>query len=1072
MLCTQITRRCHEHPEDLAGQTVLAPDPSVPSLGAKGVPCAGTIMIRVPDHGPVDVFRVTDHQDAVDRLPRGTSLSTVPLIKVLHRMSKPKLLIEQWLPIEAIGAECMRDASAAKKPPLNRLHVWWARRPLTVSRAAILSSLLPAYPTEDDPEVRPWPDRLRSLFPTFQSYKDWFIRLIGILGDPVAGKKLIEWAKIENKKLKFNPYGYARAFTINPSEEQLEQLYDLLEWTWGTREITFCDPMAGGGSIPFEALRYGLTVYANELNPVASVILKATLDYPARFGPSLVEDIKKYGRIWCERVRARLESFFPLATPDENIFAYLWARVVSCPETGKSVPLSPNWWLRKGSEPMAVRVIANPKEKRCRFEIVRGATACMKAHPDKGTVKRGTGISPWTGDAIDGDYIKAEAQAGRMGQQLYAVGIKKIGDFSFRSPTEADEDAVSRAEREVTKKWAAWEASGLIPDEPRHEGRADWACQIYGATRWSDTYSPRQLLTFATFIETLNEVRVRSKSELSPERFGAVRTYLTLTMGKSTDYNSRQVRWDATRDKIVNSFARHDLSMRWSFAEFDSSRNLLAWTASQVCDATLGLVALTGPRNGDWFSARKERPVDRLKLETGPAQSIKGTRNGQMRCICVDPPYYDNVMYSECSNFFYVWMKRTLGDQFPQLFDTTLTNDEDEVVMNAARFKMTGKKAKALATADYENKMFACFKEMNRILDPDGVLTVMFTHKQVQAWDTLGSSLMRAGFRIDASWPVHTESEASLHQAKKNAAASTILLVCRKRETSGEHVWWDDLKGQVRKTARETAERFEQEGIRGVDLYISTFGPVLSIISEHWPVLTSNTDPKTGDPIPLQPGEALDLARSEVINLRKQGLLLGRSVEFDPVTDWYLMAWDAFRAQEFPADEARKLALALGLDLEANLVREERLVSKKGKNVTIALPDRQAQEGYGGPRRRVIHAPDRQPAHGDDGLRGGRLEGMPGLHRPSRLASRQPDQGTRAGGDASDPDHSWEGRQVPAPRDDDPGRPAAPRLGGPAGSAGRGGPHDREPASTVRQTVGRCRRRRGRGGSRRRAGRG
>jgi adenine-specific DNA methylase len=302
-------------------------------------------------------------------------------------------------------------------------------------------------------------------------------------------------------------------------------------------------------------------------------------------------------------------------------------------------------------------------------------------------------------------------------------------------------------------------------------------------------------------------------------------------------------------------------------------------------------------------------------------------------------------MYAECSNFFYVWMKRTLGGVFPELFASELTNDEDEVVMNAARFKAMGKKAKSLATADYENKMFACFTEMNRVLHPDGVLTVMFTHKQVQAWDTLGSSLMRAGFRIDASWPVHTESEASLHQAKKNAAASTILLVCRKREASGEPAWWDDLKGQVKETARETARRFEQEGIRGVDLYISTFGPVLSIISERWPVLTSNTDAKTGDPIPLQPGEALDLARREVINLRKHGLLLGRHVEFDPVTDWYLMAWDAFRAQEFPADEARKLALALGLDLEAHLVRDKRLVAKKGKNVSLALPGARRKMG-------------------------------------------------------------------------------------------------------------------------------
>lgn len=311
----------------------------------------------------------------------------------------------------------------------------------------------------------------------------------------------------------------------------------------------------------------------------------------------------------------------------------------------------------------------------------------------------------------------------------------------------------------------------------------------------------------------------------------------------------------------------------------------------------------------------------------------------------MDPPYYDNVNYSELADFFYVWQRKNLGDTFPDFFTSPYTPKDEEAIANTARFLNSPKNKKILAFKDYENKMFACFKEMNRVLHPDGVLTVMFTHKQVQAWDTLGSALMRAGFRIDASWPVHTESEASLHQAKKNAAASTILLACRKRGASSEPAWWDDLKGRVRDTARITAEQFEKDGIKGVDLYISTFGPVLSIISERWPVLTSETDPKTGDPLPLQPGEALDLARQEVVNLRKQGLLLGRSVEFDPVTDWYLLAWDAFRAQEFPADEARRLALALGLDLEANLVKVKRLVTKKGKNVTLSLPSARRKKG-------------------------------------------------------------------------------------------------------------------------------
>jgi adenine-specific DNA methylase len=243
-------------------------------------------------------------------------------------------------------------------------------------------------------------------------------------------------------------------------------------------------------------------------------------------------------------------------------------------------------------------------------------------------------------------------------------------------------------------------------------------------------------------------------------------------------------------------------------------------------------------------------------------------------------------------------------------------------------------------------------------------MTVMFNHKQVDAWDTLGMALLRAGFKIDASWPVHTESEHSLHQAQKNAAASTILLVCRKRimtkpPTPGpklgqdasepsdfaQAVWWDDLKGHVRQVAREKAAEFAQQGVSGVDLYISTFGPVLAVISEHWPVLTSQVDEKTGQPVPLRPEMALDLAREEVIALRKRGLLLGREIQFDPLTDWYLMAWDAFKAEEFPADEARKLAIALGLDIEEDLVRGARVIAKKGGSVVLQAPAQRRRRG-------------------------------------------------------------------------------------------------------------------------------
>jgi putative DNA methylase len=250
----------------------------------------------------------------------------------------PPVLIESWLPIEELGVESRRERGASSAlPPLYFLHVWWARRPLTVSRAAVLASLLPQWDSN-------WPSELLSKFPTEESYQEWFSHLLGIRGDPVAGYKLVLWAKSKGIRLKEHPYGAApRAFTVNPDQEDLTTMLDLLQHNWQDVQLTVMDPMAGGGSIPFEALRYGFTTYAGELNPVASVILKATLDYPARFGMELADEILKWGKEVNRRASARLKKFFPMRS-GERIRRYMWARTVACPATGKPVPLSPNWF--------------------------------------------------------------------------------------------------------------------------------------------------------------------------------------------------------------------------------------------------------------------------------------------------------------------------------------------------------------------------------------------------------------------------------------------------------------------------------------------------------------------------------------------------------------------------------------------------------------------------------------------------------------------------------------------------------------------------------------------------------
>ncbi len=845
---------------------------------------------------------------------------------------RPRTLIEDWFPIETIGCESMRERGASSAlPPLYFLHVWWARRPLTASRAALLASLMPSW---NDDVARF--GRERGCFLSEVEYRDWFVRLSGIHGDPVTARAKLQLAGEAGHRIP-NPYTHDRAFTVAVPPEMLKDFEDLLEQSNGHRNRTVLDPFSGGGSIPFEALRYGFDTHATELNPVACTILRGTLDYPFAFGPALTNDLRKYGRVLCQSVQELLRPHFSHVADEAKAVgvAYIWARTVRCPYTGEPIPLAPNWWLsRSGSTGIAVRPVFDADSETARFEIVEiDGTAAGGFDPGEGTLARGAARSPWANDqSVGSEYIKTEAQEGRMGSQLYCVAVKRArGGFDYRPPTEADQRAVEAAEEKLAVELPRWEAQGFVPTEAYPEVSSDMRPLRYGMPTWADMFAPRQLLALCSYVEALHELVPEIKKELPRDRAKAVVTYLGMVLSKAVNYNSYLASWHSGRQVMRGVFDRHDFAFKWTYGEFDASRNLFPWALDQVCDAYEGIAKLAEPAHRVF--ERAETPVP-VQVTRASAADLSHIPDGSVDVVLTDPPYYDNVMYGELSDYFYVWLKRTVGSVHPDLFGDELANKDDEAVANPARFARLGRKKKQLACADYERKMAAAFREAHRVLADDGVLTVMFTHKKVEAWDTLAMSLLEAGFAIHSSWPVHTESEHSLHQAKKNAAKSTILLTCRKRSAGSEPAWWEDIRGRVRRTARETAEQLQEQGISGVDLYIATFGPTLAILSENWPVLSADFDKETGEPKPLRPDVALDLARTEVVELRKRGLL-GRDTRFDPVTDWYLMAWDAFRAAEFPADEARKLALALGLDLERDIITGHRILKKKGASVEL-----------------------------------------------------------------------------------------------------------------------------------------
>lgn len=856
-------------------------------------------------------------------------------------------LIEQWFPAATVGAESLRERGASSAlPPINFLHVWWARRPLTASRAAIVASLLPAWPTAAEADVDPHAARvLKELTAEFPAgpdgYHAWFLQVLGIAGDPVAGREAIAAAKETGERLDNGGYGYPRAFTRSPTADETARLARLAALRAAVSDPpVVLDPFAGGGSIPFEAARYGCEAVANELNPVAAAVLTGTVDLPFRLPSDFAETIREWGGEWAGRVRRRLEAFFPLEV-GETIAAYIWAHTVPCPATGRPTPLAPDYWLARGNagRDVALRVEADAATGRVEREVIEGPGAALWG--GRATYKSGTATSIWTGQTFDSNYIVERAQAGEMGEMLLAVSVTRPGRSGrqFRVPSDTDLAALDAARVEVDRLLPSWEVHDLVPSEPIPYG-TDTRPQKHGLLLWRELFTPRQLLTVATALEELHRVVGDARGELPADQARAVGLYLGFALDKSVDYNGMLSSWDATRVKVRNVFDRHDFSFKWSFAEFDGAHALIPWAVEQVADAYGGIAKLAVP------SGRIRSVSVPARIRVGSAADLAGVPSVSVDAVITDPPYYDNVMYGECSDYFLVWLRRSLRDTWPEFCGLFLSDKQAEAVANSSLFDTVApsgrgrrvrgaKTASDLADEHYEELLTRCFAEAHRVLKDDGVMTVMFTHKRVDAWDTLGQALLEAGFAVSSSWPVHTESEHSLHQARKNAASSTILLTCAKR-AAGAPAYWADIRGRVAVAARDAAARFSAAGMHGIDLTLATFGPVLSVLSQSWPVYTGELD-GDGNPELIRPDRALDLAREEVARLKMRGLLGGREVGFDRVTDWWLLAWSDFGAAEFPSGEALKLSLATHLDLD-QLAKVHKVIKATSGTVTILTP--------------------------------------------------------------------------------------------------------------------------------------
>ena len=822
-------------------------------------------------------------------------------------MPRPRLLIEEWLPAQAICVECTRERSTGQQPPDKRLHVWWARRPLVVSRAAVLASLLPA-------------DFDRAVFE----------RLLGF-GRP--GKEIVEIRALMDAGVQVQGgFGSGRAFSNPLREDDLALMLSTVDSRWGAG-ATVLDFMSGGGSIPLESARLGFHTLANELNPVACSVLEATIDYPFRFGARLAERARHWGKEWERRAAKRLAPFYPKET-NALVHAYIFARTVPCPTTGFPTPLVPDWSLLKpkgGRQLVAVPQVINKRTGEWTITptwVGKGAGEVRT--PPTRTYGGGNGVSLFTNEVIPGDYIKAQAQQGNMGSALYAVALKKPRGLEFRAAEQADLNALASAEVELARFRPHWERDNIIPTEGVPPGSKTGNLTTLskgtdlplkrGQNAWADMFAPRQLLAMGVLVEELRRLRPEIVAAEGEDLGEAVVHMLAVALDKFVDYNNVLNTWESTRGILKHIFQRHDFSFKATYGEFATvvAGGGLEWCIDNACDASTAISRLP--------HASSSKPPT---ITHGSATNLLHIADKSITAVVVDPPYADNVQYAELADFFYVWLKRTQGHRHPDWFASYLTDKDEEAVVNVSRHLDPGetpKQAREQANVFYQKLMTDAFKEAHRILRDDGVLTVMFTHKKQEAWAALFESLIAAGFTITATWPVQTESQHSLHQANKNAAQSTVILSSRKREPKAGRAWIDDIKAEIHDRARTTAARLEAEGLNRVDQMVGAFGPAMEVYSRYEAVRTD-----TGESFSVAQAiqEAADaVAAWRVEELAKRGL-----EGVDPASRFTLLCWDVLGAAEFRFNEARLLGHAVGMDVDA--LKAAGLVSATGDKVKM-----------------------------------------------------------------------------------------------------------------------------------------
>lgn len=777
-----------------------------------------------------------------------------------------KRLIEVAIPLKEVS-----EQAAKEKRQLSSVHLWWARRPPAACRAVLFASLIP------DPDDAECPDDFRKT--VMDSLIHERFRPTGstngcAIEDTPRNrclefmKHLVKWENTTNPQI------------VEPARRLVLAAHAALYPADQAKVPAVLDPFAGGGVIPLEAIRLGCSIYAVDLNPVAHLIELATVVYPQTFGvpdsrpvPAyisdveavteqkgrqtrlfhgvgdsvedaellrprrsritsaeyrrnpLAADVKYWGAQILESTRQRLQKFYPNSTPDSVPAAYLWARRIPCPnpQCRARIPLVRSLLVsKKRKTKVALRMHLDHQTKDARFEVVQGSE--IDFDTKRGTIKSGKAECPFCAAVVSPDILIGAVKRHETDQQLIAVvTVKAKGRTKqYRNATESDLAAFKAAQEELIAVQSKL-GSDIVPNEtmpsdrPSPNSRGLSAVVRYGLSTFGDLFNPRQALSLVTFVSEIRTVAEFLKQVHGPEYARAVSTYLAFIADKQADQNSILNWWSADNEQLAHTFTRQALSMVWDYAEANPFSGASGSAGGSLNDVTR-FPALQGPILG----------VGEIRVEQGSATALS-LEDDSIDVVVTDPPYYDSVPYSDLSDFFYVWLKRSIGDLFPSMFRTPLTPKTHELVAYYGK----GKRSIQKTPEWYEEGMQKALCEMRRVSRTDATACVMFAHKTTAAWESLISGLLKAGFTVTASWPIHTERAARILAIGTAALASSVTLVCRVRAIEAGTGLWDDVRKELQQVARERLDFFWQQGIRGADLFISGIGPALSVFGKY-----------------------------------------------------------------------------------------------------------------------------------------------------------------------------------------------------------------------------------------------